>query len=136
MPITRDIKDYESLYAITEDGRVWSKSRSWKTGKQGMIMISKGSWKSFHLNNKGYVMFDLYKNNKRFKKTGHRLVAESYIQNPLNLPQVNHKNGVKTDNRVENLEWCTNLENRQHGICMGLLGKNQYSSSVHNFLAS
>lgn len=65
-----------------------------------------------------YVTFSINKNVKLMKV--HRLVAQKYIPNPNNLPIVNHKNGIKDDNRVENLEWCTGLYNERHARSTGL----------------
>lgn len=65
---------------------------------------------------KGYLKVQLHKKSFRV----HRLVAQEFIPNPENKPQVNHKNGIKSDNRVENLEWVTNAENTQHAYDNGL----------------
>lgn len=63
---------------------------------------------------KGYLRVRLQGTSSGLTRKIHRLVAETFIKNPLNKPQVNHKNGNKEDNTVENLEWVTNLENMQH----------------------
>ncbi len=72
------------------------------------------------LNRDGYQMVVLMISGKRHYKSVHRLIAESFISNPENKPTVNHKNGVKTDNRVSNLEWCTQSENVRHAVDTGL----------------
>jgi len=70
---------------------------------------------------RGYPHFKLYKDGKT-KQTikGHRLVAMAFIPNPENKPQVNHKDGNRLNNNVENLEWVTNIENRDHAVSLGL----------------
>lgn len=66
-------------------------------------------------NQSGYLRVSFLINDKRYKVSVHRLVAEMFIPNPENLTQVNHKNEIKSDNRVENLEWCTPSYNTNYG---------------------
>lgn len=69
----------------------------------------------------GYLFFSICKDGQRKNMKVHRLVASSFIPNPNNYPVVNHINGIKADNRVENLEWCTYSENTLHAFRTGLL---------------
>lgn len=93
------MKQYNnSGYYITENGEVYN---------------SKGK-KLKPRNNRGYSSVVLYIDGDSKVKKIHRLVAETYIPNPDNKPQVNHINGVKTDNRIENLEWVTPSQNQKH----------------------
>lgn len=73
------------------------------------------------IDKKGYLRFGLMVNGKLVTVKGHRVVAEVFIDNVENKPQVNHINGIKHDNRVESLEWCTNRENQIHAIKTGLV---------------
>jgi hypothetical protein len=70
---------------------------------------------------KGYLRCALMINGKLVTFKMHRLVAEAFIPNPNNKPQVNHINGIKTDNRAENLEWVSNKENHDHAVQKGLM---------------
>ena len=96
----KDIRNYENMYAITDDGRVWS----YKTNKFLTPWL-----------NRGYLQVSLCNNGIKKKFSIHRLVAEAYIPNPDNKPQVDHKDGDRTNNTVENLEWATAEENDNYG---------------------
>lgn len=82
----------------------------------------------------GYLHVLLYLNLKPTLFSIHRLVAEVFLENPNNYPCVNHKDGDKLNNRVENLEWCTRSQNTQHAIDTGLLkvsrGERQHKSKL------
>ena len=75
------------------------------------------------LDKDGYLRTALTKEGKKYMKPIHRLVALNFITNTNKKPCVNHKNGIKTDNRIENLEWCTVKENNIHAIIFGLSGQ-------------
>jgi hypothetical protein len=110
--IWKDIKGYEGLYQVSNKGNVKSLNRI-TINSLGYKRKLKGKYK-LQRNIKGYSYTTLHKKGIRNSYGVHRLVAISFIENKKNKPQINHINGNKKDNRVENLEWCNASENQLH----------------------
>lgn len=104
--VWRDIEGYEGLYQISDIGRI----KSLITGKIRNLQMNK--W--------GYPVIILTKDKKQKQMFVHRLVAKAFIPKIEGKNEVNHINGDKTDNRKENLEWCTKSENIRHAFRTGL----------------
>ena len=97
----KDIFGYEGIYAITEDGRVWSYKRK--------------RFKSLTEDLRGYLRVNLSKNGSTKTYSVHRLVAETYLPNPNQFSDVNHLDENKGNNHVSNLEWCSHKYNVNYG---------------------
>lgn len=111
MEIWKDIKGYEGLYKVSNLGRVKSLSRRDRLNRVIQEKVLKpGS------NKVGYLHVNLYKEGRVKICKVHRLVAQAFIPNPEDKPEVNHKDEDKTNNKVENLEWMTCKENINYGI--------------------
>lgn len=114
--IKAPVKGYEDSYYVTSDGEVYSKERDIATRKG--IYHLKGKRIKPSPNGTGYVFVGLHRDGRVKQVFVHRLIAEAFLPNPNNLPQVNHKNENKTDNRLENLEWCDGKYNTNYGTGM------------------
>ena len=117
--IWKSVKNYEGLYEVSNLGRVRSLERKFeRVHPKYNDVIQQISYKSnlvkFHLTSQGYCRIGIYKDGVKKNHLVHRLVADAFIDNTENKEQVNHINGVKCDNSLPNLEWCTNKENRMH----------------------
>lgn len=113
--IWKDVIGYESLYQVSNLGNV-KRIGSFRG-------VNKKYLNNYNLtpmdNGKGYLRIKLTKNNKSKRIMLHRIIAEAFIQNLNNKPFINHINSNKKDNRIENLEWCTQSENVKHSVNAG-----------------
>ena len=120
--VWKDIENYEGLYQVSNLGNV-KRLRGKGCNQERLI--------ARNINKYGYVYRTLHNKGISIKHKEHRLVANAFINNPYKKSTVNHINGIKTDNRVENLEWCTIIENKQHAINTGITNtkgeKNHFS---------
>lgn len=109
----KPIKGYENRYEISSLGRVKSLSRH-KCVLQGKEKRTHEKILKFDQHKNGYLFVCLYNKSKKHAYPVHRLVAEAFIPNTRNLTQLNHIDGDKTNNKINNLEWCTAKENNLH----------------------
>lgn len=112
----RDIKGFEGLYQVSNLGNVKSLERKvWCSRGRGYYKTIPEKIMKTYDNGYGYLFVYLTKDGEQEKCYIHRLVAEAFLENPENLPEVNHISEDKEDNRVSNLEWCSSKYNCNHG---------------------
>lgn len=123
--IWKPIKGFESLYEVSNLGRVKSLERKVRTTNNGTDCLKyiKERILKPKINRGGYKVVLLYNGGKRKYITIHRLVAMAFISNPNNYPQINHKDENKENNTVENLEWCDSKYNINYGTRIERISK-------------
>ena len=124
--VWKDIKDFEGLYQISNLGRIKSMQRYVKN-KSSKRVVKEKMLKN-QINNKGYYSVILRKNGKTFTKTVHRLIAIAFIENKNNYPCINHKDGNKLNDKLDNLEWCSYKHNIREAYRLGL---NKYTNLIN-----
>ena len=136
MEVWKDIDGYIGLYQISNKGNARSLDH-YTMGKDGRKYRIKGVGLSNIRNSCGYNIVTLYTNAKPNTQRVHRLVAKMFIPNPEKKSEVNHKNGIRNDNRIENLEWVTRQENMDHAVRTKLIdtkGSKNISAKLTEYL--
>jgi hypothetical protein len=133
--VWEDIKGFEGIYQVSNLGNVKSLYREIHRKKMGILIVPEKTLTP-NVDKVGYARVTLYKKDFKYREFIHRLVAFSFIENTNNKPFINHKNGIKTDNIVDNLEWCTQKENVNHAYRTKLripdIGQSKGTSKLKN----
>ena len=133
----RDIKGFEGLYQVSNYGRIKSLKRILIDGRIWYERIMKTPLSA------GYPSISLRKDNTYFKERVHRVVGKTFIEGYQENYCINHINGIKTDNHISNLEWCTYSENSKHAYDTGLhkpykgikdQGNNKFAQEWHELI--
>ena len=125
----KPIEGYEGLYEISNLGNVRALEKSWVTGK-GTVRHQKEKILKLAKDTNGYLQLNLYKDGKYKYFRVHRLVALHFLPNPNNYNEVNHKDEVKTNNIVSNLEWCSRQYNAEYSLSKPILQINKEANEV------
>ena len=132
MEVWKDIKGFEGKYQISSLGNIKSLSNT-KIYKDGRVFHYKEKILKSYPNRVGYHHVNLFFETGKSKSVDlHRIAAETFLDNPLNKTEVNHLNGIKSDNRINNLEWVTSSQNKIHGFRIGLYKRENQGPKKRN----
>ena len=113
--VWKDIPNFKNLYQASSLGNIKSLERYVNSGIKNNVKVRRKEQILKQYNKNGYLQVSLSKNHKRYYFNVHKLVALTFISNPNNLPQINHKDENPLNNCVDNLEWCTAKYNCNYG---------------------
>lgn len=115
----KNVVGFEEFFEVSNLGVIRSKERM--VNNKGKMVLKPSKVLSPFNNGKGYQQITLWADGKSYKRYVHRMVAEAFIDNPNSLSDVNHEDGNKGNNKVDNLTWCTRKDNINHAIDSGLI---------------